>query len=114
VVDTPVYSKNTSKAYDPPQTDGPVESPQTMMEAPAPSKKALKAENRAARLKEARPDIASQVGQTISLTDAMRIGGYQSPNAMNADLDGKLQKKKQPQKQNQKKAASKSRKQKQN
>lgn len=61
-----------------------------------------KAENRAQRLKEARPDLVQQVGDTISLTDAVRVGGYADGVAMHNEVESILQKK---QKQGRKKSS---------
>jgi hypothetical protein len=41
-----------------------------------------KGENRAARLKEARPELASQIGKSISIPEAVKIGGYENGNDM--------------------------------
>jgi hypothetical protein len=43
-------------------------------------------------LKEARPDLAKEVGDTISVTAALRLGGYDDAEAMNANLEATLNK----------------------
>jgi non-canonical poly(A) RNA polymerase PAPD5/7 len=45
-----------------------------------------KSEKRAARLKKLRPELAASVGNTISATEAMKVGGYKTREAMNNDL----------------------------
>ena len=50
----------------------------------------LKNERRAARLKEARPDLTQKVGESISKSKAVRVGGYKDPHAMEVDLKQKM------------------------
>lgn len=49
-------------------------------------KELTKSEKRAARLKKLRPELAASVGTTISATEAMKVGGYKTREAMNNDL----------------------------
>ncbi|EXJ69011.1 uncharacterized protein A1O5_07946 [Cladophialophora psammophila CBS 110553] len=52
----------------------------------APTKKFGKGERRAKRLKHLRPDLAPSIRNTISLIDALKIGGYKTPEEMDNDL----------------------------
>ncbi|OAP59982.1 hypothetical protein AYL99_04984 [Fonsecaea erecta] len=52
----------------------------------AQAKKLGKGERRARRLKDLRPDLAPSIRNTISLIDAMKIGGYKTPKEMDNDL----------------------------
>jgi hypothetical protein len=45
-----------------------------------------KGENRAIRLREARPELASQIGKSISIPEAVKIGGYED----GADMHNKV------------------------
>ena len=63
------------------------------MDDAEPQKKLSKAENRAARLKDARPDLAKKLGETISVAEAVRIGGYADGTAMHVEVEAVLQKK---------------------
>ncbi|KAK5047250.1 hypothetical protein LTR84_006772 [Exophiala bonariae] len=51
-----------------------------------PTKQKTKAQRRANRLKILRPDLASQIGATISSLAAMELGGYKTPEDMTKDL----------------------------
>ncbi|OAL39403.1 hypothetical protein AYO20_01273 [Fonsecaea nubica] len=65
------------------QTD---ESGGSVERIPAPTKKLGKGERRAKRLKDLRPDLAPSIRNTISLIDALKIGGYKTPQEMDNDL----------------------------
>ncbi|KIY00599.1 uncharacterized protein Z520_03262 [Fonsecaea multimorphosa CBS 102226] len=66
--------------------DNPDESGGFAERIPAPTKKLGKGERRAKRLKDLRPDLAPSIRSTISLIDAMKIGGYKTPQEMDNDL----------------------------
>jgi hypothetical protein len=51
-----------------------------------PTKQKTKAQRRAIRLKTLRPDLASQIGATITSLAAMKLGGYKTSEAMVKDL----------------------------
>ena len=53
---------------------------------PDQSKEPSKAEKRALRFKKLRPELATSVGTTISVTKAMELGGYKTREAMHNDL----------------------------
>ena len=40
-------------------------------------------------MKESRGDLRPLIGKSISLADALRVGGYTSPDAMEIDLTAK-------------------------
>ncbi|KAF7509583.1 hypothetical protein GJ744_007621 [Endocarpon pusillum] len=44
------------------------------------------AKDRASRLKTLRPDIATKVGERVTMEDAMQLGGYESTQEMDLDL----------------------------
>ena len=44
------------------------------------------AKDRASRLKTLRPDIATKVGERVTVEDAMQLGGYESAQEMDSDL----------------------------
>lgn len=48
-----------------------------------------KSEKRASRLKEFRPDLRPSIGKTISVADAIRLGGYRDALDMSKDLDAR-------------------------
>jgi hypothetical protein len=50
-----------------------------------------KSERRAVRLKQARPELVDKVGDTLSLTEAVRVGGYRDANELHEDVETKLQ-----------------------
>jgi hypothetical protein len=54
---------------------------------PEAQKPASKSERRAERLKLLRPELASQIGKSISTIDAVRIGGYKSQSELTKDLE---------------------------
>lgn len=48
-----------------------------------------KSERRAERLKALRPELAASVPDSISATDAIKIGGYETGAEMNQDLSSR-------------------------
>ncbi|KAJ4512220.1 hypothetical protein HRR83_006193 [Exophiala dermatitidis] len=53
------------------------------------SKKLSKGERRANRLRRLRPELASSIGKTISRQQAVTLGGYKTPEAMERDLQSR-------------------------
>jgi hypothetical protein len=54
------------------------------------AKKPTKGERRAKRFKKARPELAAQIGDTITVEEAVKLGGYEDSAAMGAALDATI------------------------